>query len=133
LLAEAYEKVINRKETVYEFPKEETTAAQDARRIRDPNADLIADWYYNTLNVSNRNEGVTIFQVYRDALCKGYPTKIMSKWEEMSIADVLKTHMKLIKKNSMRGGVRAIRWFNPKTEISVEEDALESAITALNS
>lgn len=133
LLAEAYEKVVKRKETVYEFPKEETIAAQDARRIRDPNADLIADWYYNTLSVANRNEGITIFQVYRDALCKGYPTKIMSKWEEMSIADVLKTHLKLIKKNSMRDSVRAIRWFNQKNESLVEEDLLDSAIMALNS
>ncbi len=124
LFAEAYYRIANLKETVYEFPQAETLAAQAARRIHDQNADLVADWYYESLNDENREQGITIHQVYKQAMNGGFSTKIMSKYDEMNIADILKSHLKLINRQTMRNGVRASRWYMEGQKVEVEEKKL---------
>lgn len=127
LFAEAYHRLTVHKETVYEFP-EEIFAMQQARRIGDPNSELITDWYYNKLDKKKREEGIIIFQVYRDALCGGYPSKIMSKYDEMSIADTLKSYMKLIKRQTMTNGIRSMRWFNPNEEVEMTPEQMAEEV-----
>jgi len=112
LYAEAYHRVHNLKETIYEFPKEETRAAQEARRIREPNTDLVVDWYFNKLSKDKREDGITVNQVYRDAFHGGYPSKPLDRYNEMNIADILKTSLKLTKRRVMYNGVQSIRWYN---------------------
>ncbi len=114
LFAEAYHRVFNLKETIYEFPKEETLAAQNARRITDPNADLVSHWY-SKLDGENKKNGITIYQVYRDALNGGHVSKPMSKYDEMCIATILKDTLLLEKIRVMHDGVRAMRWYPPGT------------------
>jgi putative DNA primase/helicase len=124
LFAEAYHRVVNLKESIYEFP-DEITATQDARRISDPNADLIVDWYFNKLSQTQREDGINIYQVYRDAIHGGYVNKQMSKFDEMTIADTLKTVLKLSKKQIMKNGVRTTKWFlttTPPTESSIKTE-----------
>lgn len=133
LFAEAYYRVKVLKETVYEFPEKETTEIQDARRIKDPNAELVSNWYWNVIDAKTRLDGITIHQVYRDALNNHYPTRPMTKWDEMSIADILKNHLKLLKKPTNRGKVRAIHWFNPDEEVVEEGNLLELAFKQLES
>lgn len=121
LLAEAYHRAITLKEKIYEFPREETAQAQDARRIRDPNLELIANWYYNDLDDKKREEGITIDQVFRDALNGGFGGRAKTKWEEMSIANVLKNDLKLERRFSMRNGVRANYWYmNPSLKLNIQ-------------
>lgn len=120
LFAEAYHRAIEKDETVWEFPEAETKAEQDARRISDPNTELIAEWYYDKLGPELRDAGVTIHQVFNDCMHHGFATKPMQKYEEMQIAGVLKDHLELIKKDSVRGGKRAIRWF-PKGHVALLE------------
>ena len=55
LFAEAYSRVLAG-EKIYEFPKEETERQQAARMIHDPNADLVAEWYYNELRIEEREK-----------------------------------------------------------------------------
>ncbi len=110
LFAEAYHRLFTLNETVYEFPEEETRQAQNMRRISDPNTELIADWYCNKLNPEQREAGITIDMVYKDALNGGFTSKAKTKWEEMSIANVLKNELNLIKRFSMRNGLRASFW-----------------------
>lgn len=117
LLAEAYHRLSVLKETVYEFPEEETVAQQQQRRIHDANEDLISDWYWNKLTILQRKEGITIHQVYRDVLCGGFPTRSINKHEEMSISSTLKDAMRLEKRQVMRDYVRIVRWYNPKEEV----------------
>ncbi len=110
LYAEAYHRAVTIRETLHEFPEEETFAMQNARRINSPNADLIADWYCNKLKPSDREFGITIYQVYRDALHGGMPSKTLGRFDEMEIADVLKNGLRLIKERKMQGGVQSTRW-----------------------
>jgi len=126
LFAEAYHRVFNLKETIYEFP-DEIFKIQKERQIRDPNEDLIRNWYFGKLTVSQRQEGITVFQVYRDALHGSFPSKPMNKYDEMSIAGVLKDAMNLTKNRDQVNGIRVTRWYNPEeTKITIEEDALSN-------
>ena len=122
LYAEAYHRITTLRETVYEFPEEETQREQNARRITDPNADLIFEWYYTTLTKTQREDGITINQVHKMVLNGGFGGKTMTKWEEMSIGDILKNHLRLSKKQVMRDNVRIVRWFNPAQEVELTED-----------
>lgn len=125
LLAEAYHRVIVAKESIHEFPHAETLAAQESRRILEPNTDLISDWYYNVLTQEKRKEGVTIHMVYQDVLNRGFVTRTLSRFEEMSIADVLKSSIGLLKKRTKIGGSQQWRWFNEQ-----DGEASESEIAA---
>lgn len=129
LLAEAYNRVFVKGETIYEFPKEETLEAQNLRRIGDPNTELIADWYWNILTDDQRRVGITIDQVFRQALHGGFSGKPKTKYEEMSIAIILKDYIRLTKRQSMVNGIRTSRWFvNPLYDYSNEEQAKASAL-----
>ncbi len=130
LYAEAYYRVVIDKEKIYEFPKEETRLAQEERRIRDSNADQISDWYYNKLSDKQRDEGITLFQVYRDAIHNGYVTKPLDKYNEMSISDVLKSVVKLTKERRMAGGARLYKWFLTATPVADEESIVAAAKTS---
>lgn len=110
LYAETYYRVITKNETTWDFPKEETKAQQDARRISDPNSELVIDWYFNALNETDRNAGITILQVHINAFGNHFSKK-MQKYEEMSIANILKDVLKLEKKQNMLNGIRATRWY----------------------
>lgn len=113
LLAEAYHRVAVDRETLYEFPEEETRREQDLRRISDPNEERIADWYYNTLKEQERVDGITCEQVNQGALRQGF-FGAMKKFEEMAIADVLGRVLSLKKKRKMVNGIQCMRWFDSK-------------------
>lgn len=125
LLAEAYHRLTVLKETIYEFPAEETQREQDLRRISDPNEERICDWYYNELKDEQRTAGITIEQVNQGALHQGFYGP-MKKYEEMTIADVLRRVLQLTKKRIMVNGLQAWRWVNEK-EIALDATSLESA------
>lgn len=112
LWAEAYERVIRKDESVHDFPKEATLAAQNARRVSDPNEDRIREWYYddNFMGQAKREEGITVQMVFAGALSQFGPLK---KYDEMAITDVLKNALTLIKKRKMINGVQQMRWFPP--------------------
>lgn len=116
LFAEAYNRIFVKKETIYEFPKEETLAAQNARKIKDANTDVIADWYWNKLNDASRENGITIHQVYREAIHGGFVSKPLDKYNEMNIAEVLRSSLLLVKRQSMMNGIRLSRWFGDGVE-----------------
>lgn len=118
LFAEAYHRVKELRETIYEFPKEETFAAQQARQVQDPNADLVWEWFHNGLKKSERDDGITIFQVYKEVLHGGFtPGKPMTKYDEMSIAGILRLTLGLVKKQRMINGIRATKWFREEVDI----------------
>ncbi len=120
LFAEAYHRVFTLKESTWDFPLEETMAMQSSRRIHSPNQDLVTDWYFNKLREDDRDNGITVHQVYRDALHGGMAMKSLSKFEEMEIADVLKNYLKLSKEQKMINGIRSMRWF-------IKADSMQSA------
>lgn len=133
LFAEAYHRVANLKEKVYEFPKEEMLAAQEQRRIHDANTDLIADWYFNTLTDSQRNAGITVQQVFKDALHGGFAGKPLTKYDEMTIGAVLKDALKLTKDRVNSGGTRCTKWFNPSGKTIEQEVEVEDGNKVLSS
>jgi len=115
LLAEAYHRVITLKETIYEFPKDETMAEQMSRMENDPQQIIIEDWYWNMLNRGKRAEGVTTHQAFNDALYKNFPPHPIKRFEEMIIAGIYR-RMGLVKKQVMEKRVRVIRYFPPAPE-----------------
>lgn len=124
IFAEAYHRVIEKKEKVYEFPEEQMAEEQHKRRISDPNLDAVSDWYWNTLTSEKRQDGVTTFMVYRDALHNGFSPRPMTRFEENNISDMLRNFMKLRKERVMRDGKREGRWFNEIDGIAEEVPAL---------
>lgn len=121
LFAEAYDRVVNKKETVYEFPKKETEAIQQSRRISDENSDLVANWYHVTLSEAQRRQGITNQQVYRDCLHGGMASKPMDKWNEMKIAEILK-NINLKKVQLMRNGIRFTKWYPENMPVDLYVD-----------
>lgn len=112
LLAEAYKRVIVDHETTYEFPEEEMVAAQNERRVHDPNYERIVDWFFGELHDFERKKGITVHQVYQFCYNGGMTiTRPITRYEEMSIADVLRSILKLERQQNMRDGIRASRWF----------------------
>lgn len=131
LFAEAYHRVVIEKETVWDFPKEDTIREQEERRVTDPNEELITGWYFNTLTEEQRNQGITVHQVYVSVFAGGFGlSKPISKYEEMNIANVLKNVMKLNKKQTMKNGVRASRWYPEgiDEDMPIANDNLESNV-----
>ena len=121
LFAEAYHRVMIKKESTWEFPEEATKEMQDQRRVHSPSRDLIADWYLNKLTNEDRDNGITTYQVFRDALHAGMPMKSLTRYEEMEIADVLKTYIKLVNERRMVNGFRANRWFMDAKSLQTSE------------
>lgn len=118
LLAEAYHRLSVDKETTYEFPVDDIAAAQQERRIHDPNEERIMTWYFNQLSKTQRDEGITIAQAFQDALNGGFMAKPITRAEEMSIADVFKSSLSLERRRGMVAYVRVWRWYpTPKTDI----------------
>lgn len=111
LFAEAYHRAITLNETTYEFPEEEMLRAQQERRIHDPNSEVVALWYMENLSDAQRDEGITAAQAFKDALNNGFAGKPMTRYEEMSLADIFKTVLFLQKKQTMKNGLRASRWY----------------------
>ena len=120
LFAEAYHRVITLKEKTYEFPLEATLAQQNARRISDPNTDLIMDWYVNRASEDQKKQGVTIQDVYTGAFNNNFAGKGLDKYREMSIASVLKDVMKLERKRTAVKGVQANRYFDTENKFAGE-------------
>lgn len=124
LLAEAYHRVITLNESVHDFPLEDMEREQNARRVSDPNEDLIMDWYFNDqFKKESRDEGITTQMVYNQAL-SGFGA--MKRYDEMAIADVLKRVLKLEKRRKMVNGVQANRWYPPAhlaSPLTLELDA----------
>lgn len=124
LFAEAYHRVVNLKETVYEFPKEETKIEQDKRKIHYEHEEEIIQWYFEKLTEEQRANGISVDQVYRDALGNAFG-KMHNKYDEMRIAGVLRDILKLEKRQTTFNSVRTRRYFNPlkpiRTEITVDD------------
>jgi len=131
LFAEAYYRVANLKETAYEFPKEEMLEAQEQRRVQDANTDLIVDWYFNTLTDSQREEGITVQQVYK-VLNGNWSGKPLNKYEEMTISTVLRKSLNLSNERVSVGGARCTKWFD-RTGRTIKQEVLEDGNAVLSS
>lgn len=117
LFAEARVRVIDKNEPTWEFPEQETLDIQNSRRIHDPNADLIAGWYYNELTFSKREDGITIHDAYKAIHPEPFPRPI-NHYETMTIASVLREVLNLDKRRSRDHGDRMNRWY-PKGDAYV--------------
>lgn len=109
LLAEAYYRVNELKETTYEFPEEATMQQQMARQIHDPNADRVAEWYLTVLKDHHRKAGITPHMAFTSAL--GQMNGNFTRRDEMSITTIFKLNMGLVRQRVMIGGHRAWRWY----------------------
>lgn len=121
LFAEAYHRLTILKESIWDFPQEETQKMQEERRIKSPWTEQIADWYVNKLTFTDKDAGITTYQVYRDAICGGMVNKPITKGVQMEITGILDTYIRLRKKRTMIEGVQAIRWYSTDETIKEAE------------
>jgi putative DNA primase/helicase len=110
LFAEAYHRVINLKETYWEFPIEETLRQQELRQEEHPWEGLVDDWYWNELSEQERRDGITVTYIFDNVIHKNLQSKPISKYDEMIIATILKK-LGLDKKRIHKGGARLTKWF----------------------
>lgn len=110
LFAEAYRRVIVDGETVYEFPELETRMQQALRQVRDPNTDIVCDWY-TKLNQTDRDAGITVHQAYRDAICGGFVSKILDRQMEGALTGIFKNILCLSNNRKRVDGAQVRRWF----------------------
>lgn len=111
LYAEAYYRVINLKETYWEFPKELLEEAQDERRIDDVNADIVVDWYKNKLFSYERENGITLREVY-DKVISNTDSVGFTPYESIRIAGILKGTLKLTLKRINESNSKVNKWFD---------------------
>ena len=128
LLAEAYHRINTGKETTYEFPEDELEEQQIMRRIKDPNIDVIVNWYWMQSETS-RNAGVSVAEVYIQALHGGFMTKPISRNDEMSISDVLKTWLRLESRRTMNAGLRSYRYFPTDNTMKLAPEQMPTPAT----
>lgn len=127
LLAEAYAKIV-KGETTHEFSGD-LEEQQEARRVRDPNTDLIVNWYW-TQPQGTREAGVTTTDVYVHALHGGFATREISRAIEMSISDVLKNQLKLDSKRVMINGARSMRYFPTEKTLQLQPEQMPFPVNA---
>lgn len=126
IFAEAAARVL-KGESTWEFPEEEMTRQQNLRRIQDPNADAVINWYMK-LTPHLRDQGITVEQTFREAMNSGF-SGTMTRMVEMGLADVLKTVLLLEKRRGLIGGIRQTKWYpTDKTEalLITAEDMLNA-------
>lgn len=126
LFAEAYHRLVVDNESVHEFPKEATKDEQAKRRIYDPNTDAVVEWYLTTLTETQREEGITIMDVYNKVINKSGNGKAIDRWIEMNIGGILKETLKLEKKRVMTGGLSSSRYFNVGRLLISPKDELDA-------
>ena len=121
LFAEAYERVITNKETIYEFPELETMTEQEKRQIQDPNTDNVVEWYHHKMNKIQRDQGVTTHQAYRDVYCGGFLSKPVDRFTQMNIANIFSKKLKLVKRIVRHEGILATRYFDDNKTVEEVE------------
>lgn len=113
LFAEAAYRVDVLKERTYEFPREETIAAQQKRKIEDPNVGVVVKWYWSTeLGESGRRNGVSVEQVFK-VINGGIINRKISRGDSLEITNILRDTLLLERKQVMVGGTRLYKWYWP--------------------
>lgn len=133
LYAEAYHRIVELKETTYEFPEKETAHQQALRQIGDPREDTIVQWYYTVLTEDQRQNGITTRMAYIGALEGGFGSgNQMERSDEMVISAILKEGLKLEKRRAMIKGTRYYMFY-PTPESEADKPTTEQAKELLKS
>ncbi len=112
LFAEAYHRVIELKETTYEFPEEETRLQQLMRQTVDPREEQVYEWYFHKLGETDRNNGITTRRAYIEGVHGGSAfAKEMGRLEETITGTILLNTLHLEKRRVAEGGDRFNRYF----------------------
>lgn len=125
LLAEAYHKVYNLKETTYEFPNDELEALQSDRLEEDPWIHKISHWFFDILTQQERDEGITAAQAYEEGIHGGSTGRDIRPGETHRISAILKNHLALEKRRTMINATRAHRYFATTLTEKLEEEREE--------
>lgn len=111
MLAEAYHRLYELKETTYEFPQEKLEELQSSRLEEDPWIAKIVEWYFDVLTDDQRAEGVTAAQAYEDGIHKGATNRDIRAGETHRVSSILKNHLALDKSRNVVNNTRAWRYY----------------------
>jgi hypothetical protein len=130
LFAEAAYRVGQLKETTWEFPEEETRAAQLSRQQTDPREEQIHHWYFNILTQEQRELGITTRQAYVNGIqgldgVSGAFGREMGRMEEMVVAGILKEGLYMLKKRTMESGQRYYKYYASADTLKIAPPTVE--------
>lgn len=127
LYAEAYKRVIQDKETIWEFP-DNIQEIQQSKMIENPYAEKLVNWYLSKSKSGRTENGVTALEAYRAVWQDDVPLgREMSIVNAMQVTTLFTTVLKLKKRQAMRGGVVANRWFPTEKTPEEKESAYSPA------
>ncbi len=133
LFAEAYHRVITLKETTYEFPQESLAQEQEMRRIADPYEEIVYDWYFKKLGSREREEGITTRQAWLYAVNGGVTYgKDMNKMEAMRLGGILRSQLKLERKQKRIGYDRDYRYYPSEATIEMGPSDIRVEMTVFD-
>jgi len=111
LFAEAYHRLVVKKETTYDFSEDALRIEQGLRRIVSPFEETIVDWYF-CLTEAERLDGVTTTMAYQKGVQKDVDfKKEINPYESVLVGEILRSILKLEKRRIMVGGSRANRYY----------------------
>ncbi len=117
LFAEAYWRITKGKETTYEVPEDMALERQEDRRQKDPNTEIIVNWYRG-LSIYKKKEGITTYDAFIGSFFRGQePQNVsMTRLQQISIGSVLRSTLQLERKREMSEGIRTYKYFDPKVD-----------------
>lgn len=132
LYAEAYKRVIEDKESYWEFPKEETEAMQTFRMVENPYSEKLLNWY-KSLGITKQNEGITTLDAYTQVWLDGISMgREMNISQAMQVASQLDKTLCLSKRQKMKDGERSYRWYPTDKTNEIIKDIVVSRTPAID-
>lgn len=134
LFAEAYKRVIIDRETIHEFPEEETLRQQAMRQSIDPREEQIYQWYWTKLGNADREDGITTRDAYVMGVQNGSAFgKEMGRLEEMIVGSILRDGLKLERRRTLSEGSRYYRYYETDTSKAMAPTTKNEATVTLPS
>lgn len=126
LFAEARDRLLLLKETTYEVPEKIAQEMQEERRRKEPNVDLVIDWYENRCLLSEKMKGITVYDVFIGAFHSRSSSPVnvsMKRNEEMEIAAILKNTLHLKKKRVTQEGLKRYRYYDESITVTEAQES----------
>jgi len=127
LFAEAYHRVINLKETTYEFNEKELKAEQALRQLINPWEELVVDWYFKLTDVE-RYRGITTTMAYQKGVQGSQPfSKEVSTHDSMIVGAILRSALKLERRRARGDGERSYFYYPTQETLDMMPKTIQIA------
>ena len=124
LFAEAYHRVVNLKETTWEYPKEELRALQASREVEQPYMDQLEEWYMGLSYEKRFVQGITVEEAFMEVWKQGVSGQPIKQFEQQIIAKHLRDALFLTRERKMVDGEQKWRWWPTEKTQKILDDSV---------